>query len=530
MSELNNNIGIEENDKIITITKIEELNKYINEEGIIDISLHIRGLEITKLIGVKKISKHLFLGDTEFEDLGDLEIIEGDFSIWNKRNILKLNSLGKLKKVNGDLNLRFTNIKCLGSLNYVGGNLNIRDTEITNLSLISKVGKNIDLPKKLKSIINISHIEIGGKVKYWNQPKKLRVVPTLIEGLTKSEIEIPHWEFKYITSHEEIQHTDKSIRRFYRYFRESFLNGIFIDVRGETNYLFTLLLEILHSIDRQEYFHLIKTHLKNLSEFYPVLRHYTTRWMIELLEENNDYDYLKELLLDERNEYIISLLEYFFILNHTKENNIDPNFIWKETSTSSLTNYGLNNLEEIKEKFKLRLINLNTEIIENFKNYVRKWNKFNEIIYDNDTTSELSKITSFFEREIRESENDLRLSKGLPKIGEGWISETELYYNIKNNFSNYKVIHHGKPQWLGRQHLDIYIEELNIGLEYQGKQHSQSVEYFGGETSFYKQVLLDEKKRKLCEENSCKLIEVFPDYNLNNIIKEIETVINKNNI
>jgi hypothetical protein len=243
--------------------------------------------------------------------------------------------------------------------------------------------------------------------------------------------------------------------------------------------------------------------------------------MIELLEENNDYDYLNELLLDERNEYIISLLEYFFILNHTKESKLDANFIWKVTSFSSLTNYGLNNLEEVKEKFKLRLVNLNSGVIENFKNYVRKWNKFNEIIYDNDTIPELSKITSFFEREIRESENDLRLSKGLPKIGEGWISETELYYNIKNNFSNYKVIHHGKPKWLGRQHLDIYIEDLNIGLEYQGKQHSQSVDYFGGETSFYKQVLLDEKKRKLCEENSCKLIEVFPNYNLNDIINEI---------
>jgi hypothetical protein len=516
-----------ENNTIITITSYEELEKYIDKEGSIHVSLHIRGLNITKLKGVKKITKDLFLGDTEFEDLGELELIEGDFSIWNKRNILKLDSLGNLKIVKGDLNLRFTKLTSIGSLNYVGGNLNIRDTDITNLNSLSKIGKNIDLPKKSKPIINLSHIEIGGNIKYWNEPKKPKIFPTIIEGLTKSEIEIPHWEFKYINSHEEIQYAEKSIRRFYRYFRESFLNGIYIDVRGETNYLFTLLLDILHSIDRREYFQLIKTHLKNLSEYYPVLRHYTTRWIIGILEENKDYDYLKELLLDERNEYIISLPQYFYVLNHTTDNKLDSDFIWKEVSSSSLTNYGLNNLEEIKEKFHARIINIDSELIENFRNHVRIWKKFDEIFFDKNTIQELSKITSFFEREIRESENDLRLSKGLPKIGEGWISETELYYNIKNKFSDYKVIHHGKPTWLGKQHLDIYIEDFNIGVEYQGKQHSTSIEYFGGETSFKKQILLDEKKKKLCLENSCNLIEVFPGYKLDDVFNEIESVLMK---
>jgi len=512
-----------ENKILVTISTYEELEKYIDKEGVIHVSLHIRGLNITKLKGVKKINQDLFLGDTEFEDLGDLEIIEGDFSIWNKRNILKLKTLGNLKIVKGDLNLRFTKFTSLGNLNYVGGNLNIRDTPITNLDSLYKIGKNIDLPKISKPILNISHIEIGGKIKYWNEPKKQKIYPKIIEGLTKSEIEIPHWEFKYIHSHEEIQNTEKRIRRFYRYFRESFLNGVYIDVRGETNYLFTLLLEILHSIDRREYFQLIKTHLKNLSEYYPVLRHYTTRWIIEILEENKDYDYLKELLLDERNEYIISLPEYFYVLNQTEDNKIDSNFIWKEVSSSSLTNYGLNNLEEVKQKFHLRITNKDFEIIDNFKNHVRKWKKFNEITFDKKTIHELSKITSFFEREIRESENDLRLSKGLPKIGEGWISETELYYKIKNKFSNYKVIHHGKPTWLGKQHLDIYIPDLNIGIEYQGKQHVVPVEFFGGEISFQENKKRDLRKKKLCEENSCTLYEVFPEDDFNEFVDKIFT-------
>jgi hypothetical protein len=87
------------------------------------------------------------------------------------------------------------------------------------------------------------------------------------------------------------------------------------------------------------------------------------------------------------------------------------------------------------------------------------------------------------------------------------------------------VIHHGRPKWLGRQHLDIYIEDFNIGIEYQGKQHSQSVEYFGGDTSFTKQLMLDEKKKVICEENGCELIEVFPEYNLKDILGKISNIV-----
>ena len=64
-------------------------------------------------------------------------------------------------------------------------------------------------------------------------------------------------------------------------------------------------------------------------------------------------------------------------------------------------------------------------------------------------------------------ENEIRKLLGFNEIGEGWISETKLFYFIKERFKNFRVIQHGKPKWLGKQHLDIYIPELNIGIEYQ---------------------------------------------------------------
>lgn len=111
----------------------------------------------------------------------------------------------------------------------------------------------------------------------------------------------------------------------------------------------------------------------------------------------------------------------------------------------------------------------------------------------------------------REPENHIRQLLGLPNIGEGWISETKLFYLIKEKFNNHRVLQHGKPIWLGKQHLDIFIPDLNIGIEYQGKQHTSPVDFFGGEGSFEENKKRDYRKKKLCEENGCVLYEVFPE-------------------
>jgi hypothetical protein len=54
---------------------------------------------------------------------------------------------------------------------------------------------------------------------------------------------------------------------------------------------------------------------------------------------------------------------------------------------------------------------------------------------------------------LRKCENLLRQKKNLPKIGEGWIGETQLYYSLKNLYPNEIITNHGRPIWLGRQHF-----------------------------------------------------------------------------
>lgn len=93
-----------------------------------------------------------------------------------------------------------------------------------------------------------------------------------------------------------------------------------------------------------------------------------------------------------------------------------------------------------------------------------------------------------------------------------WKSE-ELVYNItKKLYKDYQVIYQYKPFFLstekGNMSYDIYICGLKIAIEYQGKQHFEPVDYFGGEENFLKQKERDELKAKRSAEHGVKLIYV----------------------
>jgi hypothetical protein len=125
------------------------------------------------------------------------------------------------------------------------------------------------------------------------------------------------------------------------------------------------------------------------------------------------------------------------------------------------------------------------------------------------------------ELDSRRAENEIREKYKVPQIGEGWISETTLFRNLQEIFPQYEVIHHGKPDWLGRMHLDVYIPDLNIAFEYQGKQHFKAVEFFGGKESLEKTQSRDGEKARLCEENGLKLfyINEGEDFSLDTLRK-----------
>jgi hypothetical protein len=105
---------------------------------------------------------------------------------------------------------------------------------------------------------------------------------------------------------------------------------------------------------------------------------------------------------------------------------------------------------------------------------------------------------------LREAENILREKHGLPRIGEGWVSEMQLYSITEELFSDAEL--HSSPSWLKPQHLDVYIPSLSLAIEYQGQQHYEPVDFFGGKESFIATQERDKRKKRKCKENNILLV------------------------
>lgn len=61
----------------------------------------------------------------------------------------------------------------------------------------------------------------------------------------------------------------------------------------------------------------------------------------------------------------------------------------------------------------------------------------------------------------------------------------------------------------------FYLPYFNTCIEYNGIQHYEPNDFFGGEESFKKQLIRDKIKKKYCENNNIKLIIIRYDENIN---------------
>jgi len=198
-----------------------------------------------------------------------------------------------------------------------------------------------------------------------------------------------------------------------------------------------------------------------------------------------------------------------------------------------LTDFGKENIDRVKETLDLLIDTYerekNVRLIEvwavNAHSYLQK-------VETGDVSTEASimsysfgrceTVIHFVKRITRLAENIVREEVGLPCVGEGWPSETLLYLRIKKALSEYEVKQHYSPYWLDRQHLDIYIHELNIALEYQGKQHDEPIEFFGGQRAFEQNKERDARKKRLCEMYGVHIVYVRPGYRLTDVLDEIK--------
>lgn len=97
-----------------------------------------------------------------------------------------------------------------------------------------------------------------------------------------------------------------------------------------------------------------------------------------------------------------------------------------------------------------------------------------------------------------------------------WKREYEMYSLVKIYYPDVVFQYHS--QWLERQSLDAYVPSIKVGFEYQGQQHYESVEFFGGPEALEHRMENDALKKKKCKQNGVVLVEWIYTEQINSAI------------
>ncbi|MBQ6489212.1 MAG: hypothetical protein IJI75_08280 [Solobacterium sp.] len=94
-------------------------------------------------------------------------------------------------------------------------------------------------------------------------------------------------------------------------------------------------------------------------------------------------------------------------------------------------------------------------------------------------------------------------------IGEGtvnakWKSEQAAYGIVLKHYPDARFQY--SPEFLFQQKLDIFIPSVNTAIEYQGKQHYEPVEFFGGTEGHRRNKARDRRKYMRCQANGIKVL------------------------
>jgi hypothetical protein len=108
-----------------------------------------------------------------------------------------------------------------------------------------------------------------------------------------------------------------------------------------------------------------------------------------------------------------------------------------------------------------------------------------------------------------------------------WVSENQLFQLLRRHLKSFRVEQHARPVWIEPQHLDVYIPDVSIAVEFMGEQHYRPIDFFGGRAGFVEVQLRDRRKQQLCSSNGVELVYVRFDEDIPTRALEIAEQVNQ---
>lgn len=91
---------------------------------------------------------------------------------------------------------------------------------------------------------------------------------------------------------------------------------------------------------------------------------------------------------------------------------------------------------------------------------------------------------------------------------------------MESNYPDLTIGRHYRSDFLDGLELDIFMEDIKVGIEYQGIQHYEPVDHWGGEEGLKMPQKRDQKKKELCDEHDVGLVRIRHDQELTDALIE----------
>lgn len=241
---------------------------------------------------------------------------------------------------------------------------------------------------------------------------------------------------------------------------------------------------------------------------------------IGLKNSKRSDDYKNQLYITNKNVELLG--EYMGSHGRIKCKCKKCNHIWNPIADSLLRGHGCpccsveNNSEKLRKTHdeyvkQLASINKNIEVIEKYKHAKEK----------------IKHKCKICNHQWMITPSDALQNKSCPlcTISHGEDKIRRYLSNNKISFVPQKT--YDDLKGIGNKCLsyDFYLPEYNLLIEFQGKQHKQPIEYFGGEEQFKIQQEHDKRKKEYAKLHKINLLEIWY-YDIDNIEEILKQTIN----